>query len=162
MTAFTAFLLTVVLLWLGLAIWRLRGTASRQSLILFLTIALALNLGAWRWVSTARSSLHDTYYVIAPVSYIATLAALYLGGWALWWLIHKTAPGYWPRLGQVVFWLMHVGVGLTLLPLVSLGTLPVMLSAYLAPVGRTLSVAAVAFTLAALAIAAWVRLSGRR
>lgn len=67
-------------------------------------------------------ALHDTYYVVGHFHYVLSMGAVF-GMFAgfYYWLHKMTGLCYNEQLGQVMFWIMFVGVNITFFPMHFLG-----------------------------------------
>jgi len=67
-------------------------------------------------------ALHDTYYVVGHFHYVLSMGVVFglLGG-IFYWCYKITGATYNEKLGQIVFWILFVGVNLTFFPMHFLG-----------------------------------------
>jgi len=62
--------------------------------------------------------LHDTYYVVAHFHYVLSMGAVFgIFAGFFYWIEKITGYNYSEKDGQIVFWLMFVGVNMTFFPM---------------------------------------------
>lgn len=67
-------------------------------------------------------ALHDTYYVVGHFHYVLSMGAVFgLFSGFFYWIYKIVGATYNEELGQIVFWIMFIGVNLTFFPMHFMG-----------------------------------------
>jgi len=67
-------------------------------------------------------ALHDTYYVVGHFHYVLSMGAVFgLFSGFFYWIYKIVGATYNEELGQIIFWLMFIGVNLTFFPMHFMG-----------------------------------------